>query len=71
MFDYADAFQSLDYPALKQDIEEVMTTSQDWWPADYGHYGSLFIRMAWHAAGTYRTTDGRGGSGGVRRRIPR
>ncbi len=68
-FDYAEAFQSLDYQALKQDIAEVMTTSQDWWPADYGHYGPLFIRMAWHAAGTYRTTDGRGGSGGGRQRL--
>ena len=68
-FDYAEAFQELDYPALKADIEEVMTTSKDWWPADYGHYGPLFIRMAWHAAGTYRTTDGRGGSGGGRQRL--
>jgi len=68
-FDYAEAFQDLDYGGLKQDIEEVMTTSQDWWPADYGHYGPLFIRMAWHAAGTYRTTDGRGGSSGGRQRL--
>jgi catalase-peroxidase len=68
-FDYAEAFQQLDYEALKADIEEVMTTSQDWWPADYGHYGPLFIRMAWHAAGTYRTTDGRGGASGGRQRL--
>jgi len=65
-FDYPDAFQSLDFEALKEDIEEVMTTSKDWWPADYGHYGPLFIRMAWHSAGTYRTTDGRGGGSGGR-----
>ena len=62
-FDYARAFQSVDLDALKRDIEAVMTTSQDWWPADYGHYGPLFIRMAWHSAGTYRTGDGRGGAG--------
>jgi catalase-peroxidase len=61
-FDYKTSFESLDYWALKQDIKEVMTTSQDWWPADYGNYGPLFIRMAWHSAGTYRTGDGRGGS---------
>ncbi len=61
-FNYAAAFNSLDYQALKKDIEAVMTESQDWWPADYGHYGGLFIRMAWHSAGTYRTGDGRGGS---------
>ncbi|MGM0559081.1 MAG: catalase/peroxidase HPI [Myxococcota bacterium] len=70
-FDYAEAFDSLDYDQLKADIEEVMTSSQDWWPADYGHYGPLFIRMAWHAAGTYRVTDGRGGGGsGAQRFAP-
>ena len=62
-FNYAEAAKTLDVDALKTDIEEVMTTSQDWWPADYGHYGPLFIRMAWHAAGTYRISDGRGGGG--------
>ncbi|MCE3032849.1 MULTISPECIES: catalase/peroxidase HPI [Streptomyces] len=62
-FDYAAAFQSLDLPTVKRDIEEVLTTSQDWWPADFGHYGGLIIRMAWHAAGTYRISDGRGGAG--------
>lgn len=61
-FNYIEAFKALDYNALKADIEAVMTESQDWWPADYGHYGGLFIRMAWHSAGTYRTGDGRGGS---------
>ena len=68
-FDYAAAFRSLDLAALKQDIEAVMTTSQDWWPADYGHYGPLFIRMAWHSAGTYRVADGRGGAGGGQQRF--
>ena len=62
-FDYAAAFKSLDYAALKQDLAHVMTDSQDWWPADFGHYGPLFIRMAWHSAGTYRIGDGRGGGG--------
>ena len=62
-FDYAKEFASLDLGAVKKDIETLMTDSQDWWPADYGHYGPLFIRMAWHAAGTYRTGDGRGGAG--------
>ena len=62
-FNYATEFKSLDYAALKQDLAALMTASQDWWPADFGHYGPLFIRMAWHAAGTYRTGDGRGGGG--------
>ena len=62
-FNYAEEFKSIDYDALKKDIFDVMTTSQDWWPADYGHYGPLFIRMSWHSAGTYRVGDGRGGGG--------
>src|SRR5437870_5823904 len=70
-FNYAEEFKKLDVEALKKDIEQVMTTSQDWWPADYGHYGPLFIRMAWHAAGTYRIADGRGGGGsGMQRFAP-
>ncbi|MFC4817088.1 catalase/peroxidase HPI [Flavobacterium sp. GCM10023249] len=70
-FNYAEAFNSIDFAALKKDIHEVMTTSQDWWPADYGNYGPFFIRMAWHSAGTYRTGDGRGGAGsGTQRFAP-
>jgi len=69
-FDYGEAFESLDLDAVKADIEDVMTDSQEWWPADYGHYGPLFIRMAWHSAGTYRTKDGRGGASGGRQRLP-
>ncbi|RUO63636.1 catalase/peroxidase HPI [Pseudidiomarina insulisalsae] len=68
-FDYAKAFQQLDIAAVKADIEALMTDSQDWWPADYGHYGPFFIRMAWHGAGTYRVNDGRGGAGGGQQRF--
>ena len=68
-FDYRDAFNSLDFPTVKADIERVLTTSQDWWPADFGHYGPLIIRMAWHSAGTYRLKDGRGGAGSGQQRF--
>ena len=68
-FDYCEAFNALDYQGLKRDLTDLMTDSQEWWPADYGHYGPFFIRMAWHAAGTYRTGDGRGGAGSGQQRF--
>ncbi|MBZ9780345.1 catalase/peroxidase HPI [Pseudomonas sp. REP124] len=68
-FDYAEAYKKLDFAAVKRDLTALMTDSQDWWPADFGHYGPLFVRMAWHAAGTYRTADGRGGAGSGQQRF--
>ncbi|MEQ8859153.1 MAG: catalase/peroxidase HPI [Pseudomonadales bacterium] len=68
-FDYAEAFAALDHKALEADLRALMTDSQDWWPADYGHYGPFFVRMSWHAAGTYRVADGRGGAGGGQQRL--
>jgi catalase-peroxidase len=70
-YDYKEEFKKLDIEALKRDLHEVMTTSQEWWPADFGHYGPLFVRMSWHSAGTYRIADGRGGGGqGAQRFAP-
>ena len=70
-FNYQNEFKKIDYTSLKKDLNDLMTDSQDWWPADYGHYGPFFIRMTWHAAGTYRTGDGRGGGGtGAQRFAP-
>src|ERR1700761_9650478 len=68
-FSYAKEFKKLDYNALKKDLTALMTDSQEWGPADFGHYGGLFIRLAWHSAGTYRTADGRGGAGGGQTRF--
>ena len=68
-FNYAEAFKSLDLEAVKKDLHALMTDSQEWWPADFGHYGGLFIRMAWHSAGTYRVEDGRGGAGAGQQRF--
>jgi catalase-peroxidase len=68
-FNYAEEFKTLDLEALKKDLKALMTDSQEWWPADYGHYGGLFIRMAWHSAGTYRMGDGRGGAGSGSQRL--
>ena len=68
-FNYAEEFKKLDFKALKKDLHALMTDSQDWWPADFGHYGGLFIRMAWHGAGTYRIGDGRGGAGAGQQRF--
>ena len=68
-FNYAEEFKKLDLAAVKKDLFDLMTNSQDWWPADYGHYGGLFIRMAWHSAGTYRINDGRGGAGSGSQRL--
>ncbi len=67
---YAEEFKKLDLAALKKDLHEMMTNSQEWWPADWGHYGGLMIRMAWHSAGTYRSADGRGGGTGNQRFAP-
>ncbi|MFX1418351.1 MAG: catalase-peroxidase, partial [Promethearchaeota archaeon] len=69
-FNYAKEFNSLDLKAVKKDLADLMTKSQSWWPADFGHYGPLFIRMAWHSAGTYRVGDGRGGGGSGNQRFP-
>jgi len=68
-FDYAEAFKTIDYEGLKKDLHSLMTDSQSWWHADFGHYGGLFIRMAWHSSGTYRVYDGRGGGGGGQQRF--